>query len=218
MDHMDGVYEPMQSRAEEKKRRLLDAGLQLFGARGFHATTSKDIAQAAGVSVGSFYRYFRDKKTLLLAICARQENSIMGRIIADCRARLDSGCTPAEFVETFVRRGLDTHREQRAFHREIIALQLLDPDVARLGEERARRIRASIREMLAELDPPLRRGDLEARAELIHLVIEEAAHHAIINDSVCGEERLTNELVDMLQRYLLPETVPDATRQSGEAQ
>jgi AcrR family transcriptional regulator len=47
------------------RQRLFRAALQLFGARGFHATTVEDITQAADVGKGTFFNYFPTKQTLL---------------------------------------------------------------------------------------------------------------------------------------------------------
>lgn len=53
---------------DEVRRALVDAGARLFAARGLSATNSNEIARAAGVGVGSFYRHFRDKRELLDAL------------------------------------------------------------------------------------------------------------------------------------------------------
>jgi AcrR family transcriptional regulator len=44
--------------------RILDAAFDVFGARGYQATTIKEIADAAGVAAGSVYTCFRDKEDL----------------------------------------------------------------------------------------------------------------------------------------------------------
>lgn len=45
----------------ETKRRLVDAGIGLMRARGFNATSVDDICQAAGVTKGGFFHYFKSK-------------------------------------------------------------------------------------------------------------------------------------------------------------
>jgi AcrR family transcriptional regulator len=46
------------------RTRLLRAGAELFASCGLHPTQVADVAKRAGVSVGGFYRYFRDKDEL----------------------------------------------------------------------------------------------------------------------------------------------------------
>lgn len=59
---------PRQARSREKRVELLKSAETLFVERGYAATTADDIALAAGVSVGTFYNYFRNKRQILLAL------------------------------------------------------------------------------------------------------------------------------------------------------
>ena len=47
---------------------LYATAMQLIGSRGYEATTLRDIAAAAGVSVGLLYRYFPSKQAVVLAL------------------------------------------------------------------------------------------------------------------------------------------------------
>ena len=49
------------------QQHLLDAAQQLFAERGYRGTTTKDIAQRAGVSENLIFRYFNSKSELMLA-------------------------------------------------------------------------------------------------------------------------------------------------------
>jgi AcrR family transcriptional regulator len=48
--------------------RLYATAIQLIAARGYEATTLRDIATAAGVSVGLLYRYFPSKQAVVIAL------------------------------------------------------------------------------------------------------------------------------------------------------
>ena len=50
---------------ERRRRQVVAAAIALFGKRGYHASTIRDIAAAAGVSVGLIYQYFGDKEDVL---------------------------------------------------------------------------------------------------------------------------------------------------------
>lgn len=56
-----------KQQVETTQTRIINAARQLFGQRGFHGTTTAEIARAAGVAEGTIYRYFTDKKDLLVA-------------------------------------------------------------------------------------------------------------------------------------------------------
>src|SRR5581483_1635728 len=55
---------PRHARAEQSRRQVLDAALQLFSHRGYRATTVRDIADDAGVSTGTVYLHFEDKEQI----------------------------------------------------------------------------------------------------------------------------------------------------------
>src|ERR1700682_5251172 len=55
-------------RQDNRRVQLLDAAARLFRARGFHATSRRDIAKAVGMLSGSIYYHFDSKEEMLLAV------------------------------------------------------------------------------------------------------------------------------------------------------
>ena len=49
----------------KRRSQILGAAIELFGKRGYHATTIREIAERAGVSTGLVYQYFGDKEDVL---------------------------------------------------------------------------------------------------------------------------------------------------------
>jgi AcrR family transcriptional regulator len=60
-----------ERRIAARKAQILDAAAQVFAEKGFHAATTREIADAADVSEGTIYNYFGSKEDLLLGIVAR---------------------------------------------------------------------------------------------------------------------------------------------------
>ncbi|MGI8837547.1 MAG: TetR/AcrR family transcriptional regulator [Pyrinomonadaceae bacterium] len=54
--------------AEERRRQILRVAVSLFSQRGFVGTTTKEIAQAAGVSEAMVFRHYTNKQELYSAI------------------------------------------------------------------------------------------------------------------------------------------------------
>lgn len=54
-------------RAEDTRRKIYDAAMELFRERGFEETTMRDIAAKAGVALGGAYYYFSSKDAIVLA-------------------------------------------------------------------------------------------------------------------------------------------------------
>jgi AcrR family transcriptional regulator len=50
---------------EKRLPQIIDAAVEQFGKSGFHATTIRDVAERAGVSIGMIYQYVEDKDDLL---------------------------------------------------------------------------------------------------------------------------------------------------------
>jgi len=57
-----------ERRAAARKTQIITAAASLFAEKGFHRTTTRDIAEAADVSEGTLYNYFDSKDDLLLDI------------------------------------------------------------------------------------------------------------------------------------------------------
>ncbi len=54
--------------AGDRRRRLLDAALELFSHKGYGGTTTKEIAAAAGVTEAIIFRHFPTKQALYTAV------------------------------------------------------------------------------------------------------------------------------------------------------
>jgi len=54
---------------ERRRRQIVDASVQLFIENGFHKTTTRQIAKAAGLSTGSLYEYVASKEDVLYLVC-----------------------------------------------------------------------------------------------------------------------------------------------------
>jgi len=54
-------------RAEDTRRRIYEAAMELFREKGFEQTTMRDIAARAGVALGGAYYYFSSKEAIVLA-------------------------------------------------------------------------------------------------------------------------------------------------------
>lgn len=62
---------PKQVNHEDMRHKLLAAAGALFAARGYAASGMRDLAKAAGVSTGSLYHYFPDKRALFEQLVER---------------------------------------------------------------------------------------------------------------------------------------------------
>ena len=55
-------------RAERSRRAILDAALHLFSTQGYRSTSTRDIADVAGISTGALYHHFADKELIFQSL------------------------------------------------------------------------------------------------------------------------------------------------------
>ncbi|MDR1245591.1 MAG: TetR/AcrR family transcriptional regulator [Clostridiales Family XIII bacterium] len=74
----------MREKSQEKKNGILQATLELVADQGFHGTSISQIANKAGVNVGSIYYYFESKDDILNALYLDCKTRITQRAFCHC--------------------------------------------------------------------------------------------------------------------------------------
>ena len=90
--------------------RLCDAALELYSEQGFDATTVAEIADRAGVTERTFFRYFTDKREVLFAAGHLWEDQIIAGI-----EDADRSLAPLDVVAAGLVAGASLLDERRAF-------------------------------------------------------------------------------------------------------
>ncbi|MDH6680188.1 AcrR family transcriptional regulator [Rhodococcus sp. LBL1] len=83
----------------DKQDRILDAARFVFAERGFDATTTRDIANAVGLTQGSLYHHFDSREAILVAIL----QSFSSRMRAAHQEIGAAGGTPLETLDALIR-------------------------------------------------------------------------------------------------------------------
>ena len=71
---------------EAKRAAIVDAAVGCFAEKGFERTTTADICRAAGVSSGSLFHYFPNKRAVFTAIFTDDARQTAGRLAAAAEA------------------------------------------------------------------------------------------------------------------------------------
>jgi len=69
-------------RAEDTRRKIYEAAMELFREKGFEQTTMRDIAAKAGVALGGAYYYFSSKDAIVLAFYTEMQESSNAPVVA----------------------------------------------------------------------------------------------------------------------------------------
>lgn len=68
-----------ERRKEETLRRIETAAWDMFRRRGYDATSTREIADAADIAAGTFFNYFPEKRSLLIHLMQRQIDAAADR-------------------------------------------------------------------------------------------------------------------------------------------
>jgi AcrR family transcriptional regulator len=85
-----GLRDGRVERGDRTRQRLVEAARHLFTMHGYAATGTPEIARAAGVSRGSLYHHFADKRALFAAVYEDVEREMTARVMACWEANADA--------------------------------------------------------------------------------------------------------------------------------
>ncbi|WP_411083743.1 TetR/AcrR family transcriptional regulator [Streptomyces sp. cmx-18-6] len=131
----------------EAARRLLVAAVDAFAERGYHATTTRDIAGRAGMSPAALYIHYKTKEELLHRISKIGHD----RALYVLEAEADRDGTAAERLAAAVRSFVRWHAERHTTARVVqYELDALGPEHRTEIVELRRRSDAVVRRIISE--------------------------------------------------------------------
>ncbi|OLN24191.1 TetR family transcriptional regulator [Domibacillus antri] len=65
---------------EKRRSEMIRGAVQLFKQKGFHRTTTREIAKASGFSIGTLYEYIRTKEDVLYLVCDSIYDQVKARL------------------------------------------------------------------------------------------------------------------------------------------
>jgi AcrR family transcriptional regulator len=133
-----------ERRRAEMREKLFRAAMKLFAERGFFATTTEDITEAADVGQGTFFNYFPTKQHVLTVLTEKQMEKV-----AHARQEAESGKVPIHDVlhELMHRIAQEPGRSQ-ALTRSLMTAMLSNDEVRQLTRDTMGRGRENLGEMI----------------------------------------------------------------------
>lgn len=127
--------------ADDQRKRLIEAMIQLAAGLGYAATTVADVIMRAQVSRKAFYEHFEDRKDLLLAAF----DNVSQAAFEEIEAAAQRGGGPSRQIEALMRRLCRVARESPGtIALTTIEIAAVDPD----GLERRERLMGAYGELL----------------------------------------------------------------------
>ncbi|HEX7701790.1 MAG TPA: TetR/AcrR family transcriptional regulator [Kofleriaceae bacterium] len=195
-----------QERSRRSYEALLEAATELFGKLGYDAVGTPEIADRAGVSVGTFYRYFDDKHEVYLEIMRRS----IGTAYAETVERL----TPEHFasrsrhdtIQEAVR-ALFAHVLARpALTRSFMEMSLRYNDVAELRRAFEQLAVQRLAILITSITPRSSVPDPEAYAYVLYGAAMQCAYGLAIQlvPTMLDGDRAQAALASFIERALFP--------------
>lgn len=155
----------LAQRRAERRQRLIQAGVDTFGTRGYHGVTVREICAAAGLTERYFYESFRDREQLFSAVYEQLNAQLQQKIVA---AVAGAGTDPAQVA----RRGLRAYFEQTRSDPQGARIMLIEvfgvsADMDRLSRRTAIGFVEMVRRVLAPQMTAARRRTLELDPDLL---------------------------------------------------
>jgi AcrR family transcriptional regulator len=149
---------PLRADAERNRQRILDAAAELFAERGLHVSLD-EVAERAGVGVGTVYRRFPDRDALIDALLQSRVDEFL-EVVERAAANPD----PWEGLIGFIESGAEFHGRNRALKELMFSApgsrEWVDRVRARVKPKVAAMVKAAkeqgkLREDLDVLDVPM---------------------------------------------------------------
>lgn len=136
---------PQQRRSRVTIDTLFEAAIQVLLAHGLDKITTIQIADRAGVSVGSLYQYFPNKRALLAAVVKRHVGEVAVATIAACNSA--HGKTIGEMCATMMDAFVDAKTRRPEVSRALY-LPSAAVNADAIVKEEAGRCALAVRDML----------------------------------------------------------------------
>jgi AcrR family transcriptional regulator len=146
---------PIQARSAVTVEAISEATIQVLLSHGAERLTTTRIADRAGVSVGTLYQYYPNKRSLLFAVLEHHLNNVAGRVEAAC----ESACHKplAEMINEMVEAFVDAKMERADIS---VALYRVSADVGgpalikRIGQRLRKAVEAMLKTAADIKSPP----------------------------------------------------------------
>ena len=193
---------PRQQRSRDMVAWIVEAGLQILAEGGPDALTIGRIAERAGVSVGSLYRYFEDKEAIIEAVYRREldrELAGMDTLRAEMRDQ-----PLREFLRAGFESSIERHRRLFQLHPPFYEKHAARLSLATYNPDESERVRLLIQKLLFDRRSEIRDDlDLDLTLFLIQDGMAALLRTAVQQrQDILFSEGLVDGVTDLVYRYL----------------
>jgi AcrR family transcriptional regulator len=86
-EHSNADLQPQESR----KKEIINAAIEVFSQKGYHNAKVNDITRKAGISIGTFYIHFKNKRDLFIEVVEEVFRNIVGNAARNIKGEQNLG-------------------------------------------------------------------------------------------------------------------------------
>ena len=198
------VRTPQQARSRRTREQILKAAVASFEKRGYEQTTTAEIARQAGIAVGTFYGYFKDKRAILLELLDGTINEIANYVVQNLQPDAWRHTDARAGVRALIDALFHTRTINPGLQRILWERYFKDPQFRAAVQAIEHRVRSAMLDLFAALqaDRRLRVTDLSAAAFVVYSAIEWTASRLVLGGAGTAIEPAVEAASDMVSRFL----------------
>ncbi|PJZ50235.1 TetR/AcrR family transcriptional regulator [Leptospira saintgironsiae] len=124
------VRNPVQDRSIARKENLIEAAYKLVKRNGYNETGIRDIVEEAGVSIGTFYSYYKDKNDIALEVIRKYSEEFYGNLATETIESLPENADMTRIILGILTRMRKSALKNKKLHKEFAILSLSDQTLA----------------------------------------------------------------------------------------
>ena len=191
---------PRQARSRMTVTAILDATAHILISEGYGGMNTNRVAEKAGVSIGSLYQYFPDKKSLLAALRQRHAEQMKA-----CLQEAMSDTSPDSLdnvVSSLIHAVFKAHMLEPNLHK-ILHSEIPEPALYNQQTNLEEDFRNMVFSLLINWQDQIRPMDFELASKILINIVESLVHAAVIDNKLEEDaDKIEKEIVSIVMRYL----------------
>ena len=188
----------LRARGQRTRRKLLDAGVEVFATRGYHAARVDDVVKLARTSHGTFYLYFANKEELFRALMAEVADEMVA--LAETLGPLTDSPEGKAALRAWIAEFVDLYENSGAVIRAWTEAEIGSHEFGKLGTDLLTRVTRAVTTRVRDAAPP----DLDPVVAALAFVamLERLNYYVLARQVQIDRERVIDTLTRVIHSAL----------------
>ncbi len=191
-------------KSEETRRRIMQAGREVFTRKGYHDTRVSEIIDRTGLGHGTFWIYFRDKEDLLRALVQEMLEDFVTENLADRLTPENIDPSRLEDIEEVISRAVKVFEDNQPLHQAIVEAAMQSEEFAAIYDQINLELAEVYRRYLSFLLPGGGKTELDLQQISLLLVVTIAYNSLMWAKGFmhCSREDFVRNLSALLHSFI----------------